>query len=97
MNSLKIDQEALENARRQFCLDVCLPWEEYVRQPRQKIYIKKATYKKGTLKVAAKGARNYRHLQSTQSQYNLCWASSGRRRAARLTTSRDCKADIKNQ
>ena len=59
MNSLKMDPKALENARRQFCLDVCLPWEEYMRQPRQKIYIKKATYKKGTLKVLSEGARDY--------------------------------------
>lgn len=59
MNSLKMDPKALENARRQFCLDIGLPWEEYMKQPRQKIYIKKATYKKGTLKVSAEGARDY--------------------------------------
>ena len=59
MNSLKMDPKALENARRQFCLDIGLPWEEYMKQSRQKIYIKKATYKKGTLKVSAEGARDY--------------------------------------
>lgn len=59
MNSLKMDSKALENARRQFCLDIGLPWEEYMKQSRQKIYIKKATYKKGTLKVSAEGARDY--------------------------------------
>ena len=59
MNSLKMDPKALENARRQFCLDIALPWEEYMRQPRQKIYIKKAVYKKGTLKVLSEGARDY--------------------------------------
>ena len=59
LNSLKMDPKALENARRQFCLDIGLPWEEYIKQPRQKIYIKKATYKKGTLKVSAEGARDY--------------------------------------
>lgn len=59
MNSLKLDPKALENARRQFCLDIGLPWEEYMKQPRQKIYIKKATYKKETLKVSTEGARDY--------------------------------------
>ena len=59
MNSLKLDPKALENARRQFCLDIGLSWEEYMKQPRQKIYIKKATYKEGTLKVSAEGARDY--------------------------------------
>ena len=59
MNSLKLDPKALENARRQFCLDIALPWEEYMKNPRQKIYIKKATYKNGTLKIAAEGARDY--------------------------------------
>ena len=59
MNSLKLDPKALESARRQFCLDIGLPWEEYMKQPRQKIYIKKATYKKGTLKVSTEGARDY--------------------------------------
>ena len=59
MNSLKLDPKALENARRQFCLDIALPWEEYMKHPRQKIYIKKATYKNGTLKIATEGARDY--------------------------------------
>jgi len=59
MNSLKIDKQALEMARRQFCLDIGLPWKEYLREPGQKAYIRKAVYKEGTRLNDVPGARNY--------------------------------------
>lgn len=59
MNSLKIDKQALELARKQFCLDIGMPWEEYLENPRQQVYIRKAVYKEGTFLNQTEGARNY--------------------------------------
>lgn len=59
MNSLIIDKNALELARKQFCLDIGLPWEEYVNDLRQQAYIRKAVYREGTLWNRIEGARNY--------------------------------------
>ena len=59
MNTLKIDAEALIGARKQFCLDIGLPWEEYQAHATQKVFIRKAVYREGTLKVNTEGARDY--------------------------------------
>jgi len=59
MNSLKMDPKALKHARRQFCLDIGLHWEEYISHPQQKVYIRKSLYKEGTLKISSDGARDY--------------------------------------
>ncbi len=59
MNSLILSPNALERARRQFCLDMGLSWEEYVRQPEQKVYIRKVSYKEGTHLINTEGARVY--------------------------------------
>lgn len=48
-----LDKECLEVARRQFCLDVGLSWEEYCVQQKKKIYICKSSLK------MQKGARIY--------------------------------------
>lgn len=56
---MKIDKNALEDARKQFCLDIGMNWEEYLADPKQKVYIKKASYKKGTCLVDMDGARVY--------------------------------------
>ena len=53
---MKIDKNALEDARKQFCLDIGMNWEEYLADPKQKVYIKKASYKKGTCLVDMDGA-----------------------------------------
>ena len=59
MNSLILSPNALERARRQFCLDMGLSWEEYVGQPEQKVYIRKVSYKEGTHLINTEGARVY--------------------------------------
>ena len=59
MNSLILSPNALEQARRQFCLDMGLSWEEYMRQPGQKVYIRKVSYKEGTHLINTEGARVY--------------------------------------
>lgn len=59
MNSLIIDQKALEMARRQFCLDIGLPWEVYENQKEKKNIICKARYRENSLLVDSEGARNY--------------------------------------
>jgi len=59
MNSWKIDKEALELARKQFCLDIGLPWEEYVKNPGRSAYICKAIYRSGSYLNGTEGARNY--------------------------------------
>ena len=59
MNSLILSPNALERARRQFCLDMGLSWEEYVRQSEQKVYIRKVSYKEGIHLINTEGARVY--------------------------------------
>ena len=59
MNSLKLDRKALEQARRQFCLDIGLPWEEYRENFGQKIFIRKAAYRERTCQIDSAGARIY--------------------------------------
>lgn len=58
-NSLNLDKKCLETARRQFCLDVGLPWEEYEKNRENSVLIQKAVYTPGTKDVAGEGARNY--------------------------------------
>lgn len=58
-NSLTLDKKSLEIARKQFCLDIGLPWEEYVANRQKPIFIKKAVYAQDTLEIASVGARNY--------------------------------------
>lgn len=43
-NSLILDKECLEVARKQFCLDVGLPWEEYCASREQSVFICKNTF-----------------------------------------------------
>lgn len=59
MNSFKVNREALTAARKQFCLDIGMPWEEYQENPGQSVYIRKASYKEGTYLVDTEGAREY--------------------------------------
>lgn len=58
-NSLTLDKRCLEIARKQFCLDIGLPWEEYVANRQKPVLIQKAVYAPGTLEIASVGARNY--------------------------------------
>lgn len=52
-NSLILDKKCLEIARKQFCLDVGLPWEEYCANGEQRIFICKNKF------AASAGARVY--------------------------------------
>ena len=54
-----IDKEMLRTARRQFCLDVGLDWQQYLEHPNQKIFIQKTQYATGTSFPAGEGARCY--------------------------------------
>ncbi len=56
---LKIPAKVLENARKQFCADTCLPWADYVREPGKKVYIQKTRYEQGRSCVDRKDARRY--------------------------------------
>lgn len=44
MHQIKISKAALEAARKQFCLDTCLDWQEYLKNPHKKCYIQKTIY-----------------------------------------------------
>lgn len=61
---LSISKEMLQIARKQFCLDTCLDWQQYQKQPNQKIYIQKMQYAAGTRYPAAEGARRYAGMDS---------------------------------
>ena len=63
-NSLNLDKRCLEVARRQFCLDIGLPWEEYEKNREKSVLIQKVTYAPGTKDVTGKGARNYAERNS---------------------------------
>lgn len=63
-NSLNLDKRCLEVARRQFCLDVGLPWEEYEKNREKNVLIQKAVYAPGTMDVAGEGARDYAERNS---------------------------------
>lgn len=63
-NSLNLDKKCLETARRQFCLDIGLPWDEYEKNREKSVLIQKATYVPGSLNVAGEGARNYAERNS---------------------------------
>lgn len=52
-NSLILDKECLEVARKQFCLDVGLPWEEYCTNREQRVFICKNKF------TVSAGARIY--------------------------------------
>lgn len=57
MQKFSINRDMLQNARKQFCLDTCLDWQQYLEQPNEKVYIQKTQYAQGTLFPAAEGAR----------------------------------------
>lgn len=61
MNRLdtRVSNVALEAARKQFCLDVNLDWEDYKKNPMQKSYIQKTVYQENTGFPIAPGARCY--------------------------------------
>lgn len=63
-NSLNLDKKCLEIARKQFCLDVGLPWEDYEKNREKSVLIQKAVYVPGTMDVAGEGARNYAERNS---------------------------------
>ena len=63
-NSLNLDNRCLEAARRQFCLDVGLSWEEYEKNREKSVLIQKTVYTPGTMDVAGEGARNYSERNS---------------------------------
>lgn len=54
-----IDKEMLQTARKQFCLDTCLDWQQYLEHPNQKIFIQKTQYATSTSFPAGEGARCY--------------------------------------
>lgn len=64
LNSLVLDKRCLEVARRQFCLDIGLPWDEYEKNREKSVLIQKAAYVPGSLNVAGEGARNYAERNS---------------------------------
>ena len=64
LNSLVLDKRCLEVARRQFCLDIGLPWDEYEKNREKSVLIQKVTYVPGTMDVAGEGARNYAERNS---------------------------------
>lgn len=57
MREIKIDQAALEGARKQFCLDTCLSWQQYKEHPGKKCYIQKTIYEESF--SGFPGARKY--------------------------------------
>ena len=54
--SRKISSKALEYARKQFCLDIQMPWEKYCKSPDGKVYICKAEKQEW---VPGQGARQF--------------------------------------
>lgn len=54
-----IDKEMLQTARKQFCLDTCLDWQQYLEHPEHKTFIQKTQYAAGTTFPAGDGARCY--------------------------------------
>lgn len=58
-NSLNLDKKCLEAARKQFCLDVGLSWEEYEKNREKSVLIQKTVYVPKTMVMAGEGARNY--------------------------------------
>ena len=57
--SMKIDEDMLRRARKQFCLDACLDWQQYLEHPKQKVYIQKTKYAEDGSYSAGEGARRY--------------------------------------
>ncbi len=60
----QIDKEMLQTARRQFCLDTCLDWQQYLEQPEKRCYIQKTQYKAGSRFPVRDGARQYHGMDS---------------------------------
>ena len=58
-SGLDLDRKCLEMARRQFCLDIGLPWDEYVKNSEKSVFIQKSVYAPNSLDIASIGARNY--------------------------------------
>lgn len=54
---MTIDKHMLENARKQFCLDTNMPWEEYLAEPNKKVYIHKSIYQFDESRIGVTGAR----------------------------------------
>ena len=63
-NSLNLDKRCLETARKQFCSDIGLTWEEYEKNREKSVLIQKTTYAPDTMDVAGEGARNYTERNS---------------------------------
>lgn len=59
-----IDDKALEIACKQFCMDICLSWRQYTREPQKKIYIQKMEYAPGSCYPKEAGARRVTGLDS---------------------------------
>lgn len=55
----KIQSKMLAGARKQFCLDIGMDYEEYEKNPNKKAYIVKSKYKEGTTLPGTEGARIY--------------------------------------
>jgi len=55
----QINKEMLLLARKQFCLDVGLEWQQYLAEPGKKCYIQKTSYRSETGYPLAEGARCY--------------------------------------
>lgn len=55
----KIQKEMLAGARKQFCLDIGMDYEEYEKNPNKKAYIVRSKYKEGTTLPGTEGARVY--------------------------------------
>lgn len=56
-HNISINKDMFQIARKQFCLDTCLEWQQYLEQPDKKVYIQKTRYAEGTTFPAAEGAR----------------------------------------
>ena len=59
-----INSDMLQTARKQFCLDTCLDWQQYLEHPNQKVYIQKTKYANGTSFPIGEGARRYAGMDS---------------------------------
>lgn len=57
--NFKIEESMLIGARKQFCLDMGMDYEEYCKAPHKKVYIAKTKYAPDTTFPAAPGARCY--------------------------------------
>lgn len=61
---MRVQDMVLEAARKQFCLDTCLAWEDYRKTPNSRCYIQRTVYQENTDFPIATGARCYVGMDS---------------------------------